>query len=61
MLAWLLLVASAPAIACVISAAFLAYQQRSAWIWFLLLSIGAEVGAIVTLRAINAHMLGTLG
>jgi hypothetical protein len=61
MLVWLVLAASAPAIVCVLSAAFLAYQQRSAWIWFLALSIGAEVAGMMTLRLINAHLLGAHG
>ena len=61
MLAWLVMAASAPAIACILSAAYLAYQQRSAWVWFLTLSIGAEIGGMVTLRLINAHLLGAHG
>jgi hypothetical protein len=44
-LVWLVLAASVPAIVCVLAAAFLAYQQRPAWAWFLGLSIGAQVGA----------------
>jgi hypothetical protein len=47
MLAWQVLAASAPAIVCVLCAAFLAYQQRPAWGWFLGLSIGAQFGAVL--------------
>jgi hypothetical protein len=61
MLIWLVLAASAPAIVCVLSAAYLAYQQRSAWAWFLALSIGAEGAGIFTLRMINAHLLSAAG
>jgi hypothetical protein len=61
MLIWLVLAASAPAIVCILSAAYLAYQQRSAWIWFLGLSLGAEGAGMVTLRLVNAHLLGAYG
>jgi len=44
-LVWLVLAASVPTIVCVLSAAFLAYQQRPAWAWFLVLSIAAQVDA----------------
>jgi hypothetical protein len=47
MLAWQVLAASAPAIVCVLCAAFLAYQQRPAWGWFLGLSIGAQFAAVL--------------
>src|SRR5262245_30944717 len=53
-MAWLVLAASAPAIVCVLSAAFLAYQQRPAWGWFLGLSIGAEFAALLLMANLRA-------
>jgi hypothetical protein len=57
MLAWIVLAASAPAIVCVLSATYLAYQQRSAWAWFLTLSVFAEIAALVIL--LNLHRIQT--
>ena len=51
MLAWQILAASVPAIICVVCAAFLAYQQRPAWTWFIGLSIGAQfMGVLLVLQ-----------
>jgi hypothetical protein len=46
-MAWLVLAASAPAIVCVLCAAFLVYQQRPGWGWFIGLAVGAEFVALV--------------
>jgi hypothetical protein len=46
-MAWLVLAASAPAIMCILCAAFLVYQQRPAWGWFIGLAIGAQFAALV--------------
>jgi hypothetical protein len=54
MLAWLILTASAPAIVCVLCAAFLAYQQRPGWQWFLVLSIGAEFAALLVIANLRS-------
>jgi hypothetical protein len=54
MLAWVILAASAPAIVCVLSAAFLAFQQRPAWGWFLGLSIGAEFAALLLIMNLRS-------
>src|SRR5882724_10985294 len=56
MLAWQILAASVPAIICVVCAAFLAYQQRPAWTWFVGLSIGAQfVGVLLVLQLRGYH------
>ena len=56
MLAWQILAASVPAIICVVCAAFLAYQQRPAWTWFIGLSIGAQfVGVLLVLQLRGYH------
>jgi hypothetical protein len=55
MLAWIVLAASAPAIVCVLSAAYLANQQRPGWGWFLTLSAFAEsIGLVILL---NLHWI----
>ncbi len=54
-MAWIVLAASAPAIVCVLSAAYLAYQQRPAWGWFLTLSIFAEFAGLAIL--LNLHWI----
>ena len=58
MLAWILLVASAPTIACAICSAFLAYKERPQWVWFAMLAVLAEIGYseadIAGLRAAGA-------
>jgi hypothetical protein len=55
MLAWLVLTASAPAIVCILSAAFLAFQQRPGWQWFLVLAIGAEFAALLLISHLRAY------
>ena len=55
MLVWIILAASAPAIVCVLSATYLAYQQRPAWGWFLALSVFAESAGLVIL--LNLHRI----
>ena len=57
MLAWILLVASAPTIVCAICSAFLAYKERPQWLWFAVLAVFAEIGGVVMLRAVDAHRL----
>ena len=57
MLAWILLVASAPTIVCAICSAFLAYKERPPWVWFAVLAVLAEIGGVVMLRAVDAHRL----
>ena len=57
MLAWILLVASAPTIVCAICSAFLAYKERPQWVWFAVLAVFAEIGGVVMLRAVEAHRL----
>ena len=55
MLVWIILAVSAPAIVCVLSATYLAHQQRPAWGWFLALSVFAEsVGLAILL---NLHRI----
>ncbi len=44
MLAWILLVASAPTIVCAICSAFLAYKERPQWVWFAVLAVLAGIG-----------------
>ena len=46
---WLVLAASAPAIVCVLCAAFLVHQQRPGWGWFIGLATGAEFVALVVI------------
>jgi hypothetical protein len=53
-MAWLVLAASAPAIMCVLCAAFLIYQQRPAWGWFIGLAIGAQFAALVLILNLRA-------
>jgi hypothetical protein len=55
MLAWQILAASVPAIICVVCAAFLAYQQRPAWVWFVGLSIGAQFAAVLLVLALRGY------
>ena len=57
MLAWILLVASAPTIVCAICSAFQAYKKRPQWVWFAVLAVLAEIGGVVMLRAVDAHRL----
>jgi hypothetical protein len=57
MLAWILLVASAPTIVCAIGSAFLASKERPQWVWFAVLAVLAEIGGVVMLRAVDAHRL----
>ena len=57
MLAWILLVASAPTIVSAICSAFLAYKERPQWVWFAVLAVLAEIGGVVMLRAVDAHRL----
>ena len=57
MLAWILLVASAPTIVCAICSAFLAYKERPQWVWFAVLAVLAEIGGVVTLAAVQAQRL----
>ena len=57
MLAWILLVASAPTIVCAICSAFLAYKERPQWIWFAVLAVLAEIGGMVMLAAVQAQRL----
>jgi hypothetical protein len=53
-MAWLVLAASVPTIMCVLCAAFLAYQQRPAWGWFLGLAIAAEFAAMLLIVNVRA-------
>jgi pimeloyl-ACP methyl ester carboxylesterase len=55
MLAWLVLAASVPAIVCVLCAAFLAHQQRPAWITLVGLSIGAQIAAVLLVLALRGY------
>ena len=57
MLAWILLVASAPTIACAICSAFLAYKERPQWVWFAVLAALAEIGGVAMLRPVDTHRL----
>jgi hypothetical protein len=57
MLAWILLVASAPTIVCAICSAFLAYKERPQWVWFAVLAVLAEIGGVVMLAAVQAQRL----
>ena len=50
MKAWIILAASFPAVACVVCATFLAYQQRPEWKWFLGLSVAAGIAGLVILN-----------
>ena len=52
MLAWILLVASAPTIVSAICSAFLAYKERPQWVWFGVLAVLAEIGGVVMLAAV---------
>jgi hypothetical protein len=54
-MAWLVLAASVPAIVCVLSAAFLAAQQRPGWQWFLVLAIGAEFAALLLVYNVRVY------
>jgi hypothetical protein len=53
-MAWLVLAASAPAIVCVLCAAFLVYQQRPGWGWFIGVAFGAEFAALVLFGNLRA-------
>ncbi|KRQ94646.1 hypothetical protein [Bradyrhizobium valentinum] len=52
-----LLVASTPTIVCAICSASLAYKERPQWLRFAVLAVLADVGSIVTLRAVRAQQL----
>jgi hypothetical protein len=54
-MAWLVLAASAPTIMCILSAAFLSFQQRAGWQWFLVLAIGAEFAALLLAFNVRAY------
>jgi hypothetical protein len=53
MLAFIVLAATTPSLLCVGSAAWLAYKEKSQWVWFAGLSIIAGMGGL--------QMLATLG
>ena len=53
MVAWIILAASFPAVACVVCATFLAYQQRPQWKWFLGLSVAAGIAGLVMLTMVR--------
>jgi hypothetical protein len=53
MVAWIILAASFPAVACVVCATFLAYQQRPEWKWFLGLSVPAGMAGFVILTMVR--------
>jgi hypothetical protein len=55
MLAWQILTASVPALVCVLCAAFLAHQQRPAWVWFVGLSIGAQFAAVLLVLELRGY------
>jgi hypothetical protein len=57
MLAWVLLVVSAPTMVCAICSALLAYKERPQWVWFAALAVLAEIGGVVMLATIRAHAL----
>jgi hypothetical protein len=52
-----LLIASTPTIVCAICSASLAYKERPQWLRFAVLAVLAEVGSIVTRRAVQAQQL----
>ena len=57
MLAWILLVASAPTIVCTICSAVLAFTERPPWVWFAGLAVLAGIGGLLTLGVVHAQQL----
>lgn len=57
MLAWVVLISAAPSLLCFGSSAWLAYKERSQWIWFAGLAILAGFGGVWTLFTIQAWRL----
>jgi len=57
MLAWIVFAATAPSLLCLGSAAWLAYKEKSQWMWFAGLAIVVGVGGIQMLATINAWRL----
>ena len=53
MLAWVVLAATAPSLVCFGSSAYLAYKEKSQWMWFAAFAFVAGYGGI--------HMLNTIG
>jgi hypothetical protein len=53
MVALVLLAANMPATVCAVCSAFLAYKERSQWVWFAALSVLAGFGGQVTLHAVQ--------
>jgi hypothetical protein len=51
---FILFAASLPAIVCVGASAFLAYKDRSQWMWFAALSVLAEYGGVSMLSTVQA-------
>jgi hypothetical protein len=59
MLAWIVFAAIAPSLVCLGSSAFLAYKERSQWVWFAALSVVTGFGGIWMLSTIGAWRLAT--
>jgi hypothetical protein len=53
MVALVLLAANMPATVCAACSAFLAYKERSQWVWFAALSVLAGFGGQATLHAVQ--------
>jgi len=56
MWAWIVFAATAPSLLC-LGAAWLAYKEKSQWMWFAGLAIVVGVGGIQMLATINAWRL----
>jgi hypothetical protein len=61
MLAWIVLAATAPALLCLGASAFLAYKERSQWIWFAAFALVAGYGGLAMLQTIGVWRLAAHG
>jgi hypothetical protein len=61
MLALVVLAAALPSLLCLGSAAFLAYKERSQWVWFAALSIITGWGGVWMLNMIGVWRLAAYG
>jgi hypothetical protein len=57
MLAWIVSVAIAPSMLCLGSSAFLAYKDKTQWVWFAALSVVVGFGGVWMLSTIGVWRL----
>ena len=61
MLALVVLTATAPSLLCIGSSAFLAYREKSQWVWFAAMSLIAGCGGITILNMIGLWRIAARG